>query len=375
MPLIKEFAQKYLEETAEITRQLDLEVIEKMAEILSEIKKKKGRLFFLGVGGGAGTGSHAANDFNKIAGISTVNLTDNFSLLTALVNDEGWESVFHRQAKMHRIGVSDGLFIYSVGGGGLKTSPNIGPAINYAKRMGARVLGVVGKDTGETAKKADACLVVPKLAEERITPHVEDFQLLIDHLLSNFLNTIKFEKAVFLDRDGVINRLILERGPRESPVHPDEFELLPGTLEGLTILKNEGYFLAVVSNQPNIAKGKTTLENHLAIEEKMDKLLGKEAAVDVYYYCPHHPDPEQVVIRELLLDCECRKPKPGLLAQAINEWSIDPSSSWMMGDSETDIEAGRLASIPEEQLIHIGNHVSGLKEAAELVLKKRVNTY
>lgn len=375
MSLIKDFAQKYLEETAEITRQLDLVALERMFEILSEVKKKKGRIFFLGVGGGAGTGSHAANDFNKIAGISTVNLTDNFSLLTALANDEGWESIFHRQVKMHRLGPNDCLFIYSVGGGGLKTSSNIGPAINYAKRMGARVLGVVGKDTGETAKKADAYLMIPKIAEERITPHVEDFQLLVDHLLSNFLNTVKFEKAVFLDRDGVINRLILERGPRESPVHPDEFELLPGALEALRLLKNEGYFLAVVSNQPNIAKGKTTLENHLAIEEKMDKLLGREAAIDAYYYCLHHPDSEQVVVGELLLDCECRKPKPGLLTQAINEWSLDPSSSWMVGDSETDIEAGRLASVPEEQLIHIGNHVQGLKEAAELVLKKRVNTY
>ena len=181
------FINTYLKETAEIANSLNQEVIKKMTEVLNRVRKNKGRIFFLGVGGGAGTGSHSANDFNKIAKISSICLSDNPALLTALVNDEGWESIFKRQLEMHHLRSDDCLFIFSVGGGTETTSKNLVEAINYAKEIGAKIVGVVGKDTGATAKEADACVIVPCLDDERRTPHTEDFQMIMNHLLVNLL--------------------------------------------------------------------------------------------------------------------------------------------------------------------------------------------
>lgn len=181
------FIDSYLKEIAEIANTLDQEGIEKMVKILSQVRENKGRVFFLGVGGGAGTGSHAANDFNKIARISSICLSDNPSLLTALTNDEGWDSVFKQQLEMHHLTANDCLFIFSVGGGSETISKNLVEAINYAKEIGAKIVGVVGKDTGATAKEADACVIVPCLDNKRRTAHTEDFQMIMDHLLVNLL--------------------------------------------------------------------------------------------------------------------------------------------------------------------------------------------
>ncbi len=185
--MINNFINNYLKETAEIANSLDQKAIEKMIEVLSQVRRNKARIFFLGVGGGAGTGSHSANDFNKIAKISSICLSDNPALLTALVNDEGWESIFKRQLEMHHLRPDDCLFIFSVGGGTETTSKNLVEAINYAKEIGAKIVGVVGKDTGATAKEADACVIIPCLDDKRRTPHTEDFQMIMDHLLVNLL--------------------------------------------------------------------------------------------------------------------------------------------------------------------------------------------
>lgn len=185
-----EFINTYLSETAEIAKNINQQAIEKMIDVLLEVKSQGGRVFFLGVGGGAATGSHATNDFNKIAGIPTVCLTDNIGLLTALANDEGWESVFRRQLEMQKLNSQDCLFIYSVGGGTETVSKNLVLAIEYAKAMGAKIIGVVGKETGATAREADACIVVPCPDDSRRTPHTEDFQLIMDHLLVNLLAKI-----------------------------------------------------------------------------------------------------------------------------------------------------------------------------------------
>jgi len=187
-----EFIKTYLSETAEIAKNINRESIEKVREVLSEVKSQGGRVFFLGVGGGAATGSHAANDFNKIAGIPTICLTDNPGLLTALVNDEGWDAIFKRQLEMQKLNSRDCLFIYSVGGGTETVSKNLVLAIEYAQKIGAKIVGVVGKDGGATAQKADACILVPCPDDSRRTPHTEDFQLIMDHLLVNLL--AKLEK-------------------------------------------------------------------------------------------------------------------------------------------------------------------------------------
>lgn len=185
-----EFIKTYLSETAIIAQQLDSQVIEKALHILLHVKRQAGRVFFLGVGGGASSGSHAANDFNKVAQISTFCLSDNIGLLTALANDEGWESIFKRQLQMHKLGANDCIFIYSVGGGNQSISNNLVSAIGYAKEVGAKIIGVVGSDTGATAKLADACIFVPLLHPDRKTPHAEDFQLVINHLLSNMVHHV-----------------------------------------------------------------------------------------------------------------------------------------------------------------------------------------
>jgi D-sedoheptulose 7-phosphate isomerase len=179
------YARNYLQESAEIIRRLDPTAIETVASLLAQVKAAGGRVFFLGVGGSAANCSHAVNDFRKIAGIECYAPTDNVAELTARTNDEGWESVFTGYLKVSRLAPRDALFILSVGGGDAERniSPNLVSAIKFARRVGARVAGVVGRDGGFTAREADACVIVPTVNAETITPHSEAFQALIWHLL------------------------------------------------------------------------------------------------------------------------------------------------------------------------------------------------
>jgi D-sedoheptulose 7-phosphate isomerase len=179
------YVEQYLQEASQIIRMLDTKAIERVASLLARIKTDGGRLFFLGVGGSAANCSHAVNDFRKIAGVECYAPTDNVAELTARTNDEGWESVFAEWLKVSRLSARDALFILSVGGGNVERniSPNLVAAIQLAKTVGAKVTGVVGRDGGFTARAADACVVVPTVNEETITPHSEAFQALIWHLL------------------------------------------------------------------------------------------------------------------------------------------------------------------------------------------------
>jgi D-sedoheptulose 7-phosphate isomerase len=179
------FIQGYLSEVVEIANKLDRDQIGKMVENLLKIRNEGGRLFILGVGGSSGNASHAVNDFRKIVNIESYAPTDNVSELTARVNDDGWETVFVNWLKGSRICSKDGVFVLSVGGGNLEenVSPNIVSAIKHAKEVGAVVMGVVGRDGGYTAKLADACVIVPTVNTETITPHSEAFQAVVWHLL------------------------------------------------------------------------------------------------------------------------------------------------------------------------------------------------
>ena len=179
------YAERYLQEASEIIRRLDRTAIERVGSLLAEIKADGGRLFFLGVGGSAANCSHAVNDFRKIAGIECYAPTDNVAELTARTNDEGWETVFAEWLKVSRLSARDALFIMSVGGGNVERniSPNLVCAIQLAKKVGAKVTGVVGRDGGFTARAADACVIVPTVNEKTITPHSEAFQALVWHLL------------------------------------------------------------------------------------------------------------------------------------------------------------------------------------------------
>lgn len=196
------YAQKHLDEATAIIQKLDVDAIEKMAELLVAIKATGGRIFFLGVGGSAGNCSHAVNDFRKIVGIECYAPTDNVSELTARTNDDGWASIFVEWLKVSKLVAKDALFIMSVGGGNLEKniSPNLVEAINYAKVVGAKVTGIVGRDGGYTAQVADACVIVPTVNTETITPHSEAFQAVIWHLLVSHpllkANQTKWESAI-----------------------------------------------------------------------------------------------------------------------------------------------------------------------------------
>ena len=172
------YSSQHLAETAQIVQKLDPETLEKMASLLADIRNRGGRLFFLGVGGSAANASHAVNDFRKIAGLECYAPTDNVSELTARTNDEGWASVFVEWLKGSRLQPKDALMIFSVGGGNLEknVSPNLVSALQYAKEVGATVLGIVGRDGGYTAKVADACCIVPTVNSQNVTPHSEAFQ-------------------------------------------------------------------------------------------------------------------------------------------------------------------------------------------------------
>lgn len=179
------YARKHLNEAIEIIEKMDLASIEKMADLLALVKTDGGRIFFLGVGGSAGNCSHAVNDFRKIVGIESYAPTDNVSELTARTNDEGWASIFVEWLKVSKATSKDMLFIFSVGGGNLENyiSPNLVEALKYAKSVGSRVIGVVGRDGGYTAQVADACVIIPTVNADNITPHSEAFQAVIWHLL------------------------------------------------------------------------------------------------------------------------------------------------------------------------------------------------
>jgi len=195
------YAQQHLKEAAEIVQKMDVAAIETMADLLAGIKQKGGRLFFIGVGGSAGNCSHAVNDFRKIVGIESHAPTDNVSELTARTNDEGWASVFVEWLKVSRLTAKDGVVVFSVGGGNLEKniSPNLVTALQYAKSVGAKIAGIVGRDGGYTAKVADACVIIPTVNPETVTPHSEAFQAVVWHLLVSHpklkVNQTKWESA------------------------------------------------------------------------------------------------------------------------------------------------------------------------------------
>ena len=196
------YSKQHLDEAIEIINKIDVNAIENVAKLLAEVKKEQGRIFFLGVGGSAGNCSHAVNDFRKIVEIESYAPTDNVSELTARTNDEGWPTIFEPWLKLSKLNPKDAIFIFSVGGGNLEEniSPNLVNALKYAQTVGAKITGVVGRDGGYTAQVADACVIIPTVNTETITPHSEAFQAVVWHLLVSHPklkeNQTKWESAV-----------------------------------------------------------------------------------------------------------------------------------------------------------------------------------
>ena len=179
------FTKSYLDETITILKTIDQQKIDQAVNMIFEIKKKSGRIFFLGVGGSAGNASHAVNDFRKILNIECYAPTDNVSELTANTNDNGWDSVFINFLKVSKLQEKDLIIIFSVGGGSLKhkVSTNLICAIDYAKEIGTKIIGIVGKKDGYTNEKADISILIPEVNKKHITPHTEEAQPIVWHLI------------------------------------------------------------------------------------------------------------------------------------------------------------------------------------------------
>tara|TARA_B110000438_G_C15647096_1_gene577941 strand:- start:357 stop:959 length:603 start_codon:yes stop_codon:yes gene_type:complete len=195
------YTNKHLQETSEIIKKIDTDKVENIVEVIADVKEKKGRVFFLGVGGSAGNCSHAVNDFRKILGIESYTPTDNVSELTARINDEGWNSVFVEWLKISDLKSKDLIFIFSVGGGNIEKniSANLVEALKYAKSLNTNIVGVVGRDGGYTAQVSNSCVIIPTVNESSITPHTEAFQAVIWHLIVSHprlkLNETKWESV------------------------------------------------------------------------------------------------------------------------------------------------------------------------------------
>ena len=180
------YVEEFINESKAILDLLNLKDIDKMAEVLTAVKKSSGRIFFVGSGGGAGHSSHAACDFRKLAGVESYSVTDNVSELTARINDESWPEAYSNWLKVSKIGSNDCLFVFSVGGGDseLKISENLVNAMSLAAKVGAKIVGIAGRDGGHLAKTADACLIIPTINHSNVTTQTEGFQALIWHLLA-----------------------------------------------------------------------------------------------------------------------------------------------------------------------------------------------
>src|SRR5687767_14271036 len=182
---LTKYVHTFLDETAQIAKTIDQQQILAAIKQLHALREREGRLFFLGVGGSAANASHAVNDFRKIAQIEAYAPTDNVSELTARVNDEGWETVFVNWLRGSRLTAKDMILVLSVGGGDLErnVSPNLVRAVQYARQVGATIGGIVGRNGGYTAQVADACVIVPTVNPQNVTPHAEAFQGVVWHLL------------------------------------------------------------------------------------------------------------------------------------------------------------------------------------------------
>lgn len=196
-----DYTAAYLSEVASLAARLDTATIDRMIDLLLDVRAQAGRVFFLGVGGGAGHAGHAVNDFRKIAGIECYAPTDNVSELTARINDDGWESCYANWLRGSHLSARDAVFLFSVGGGNAEhhVSMNLVASLGLARQVGARILGIVGRDGGTTAQIADACLIVPTLSAATVTPHTEEFQAVVWHLIVSHprlrANEMKWESA------------------------------------------------------------------------------------------------------------------------------------------------------------------------------------
>jgi len=366
------FSAMFLGEVRKVAEGIDSERVEKAVDLLAKVREDGGRLFVLGVGGSAANASHAVNDFRKITGIEAYAPTDNVAELTARTNDEGWPTVFAEWLRGSRLNRKDALLVLSVGGGDLEknVSANLVEAMQLARKREAKIIAIVGRDGGYAAKAADAPILIPVVHPERITPHTEAFQAVVWHLMVSHPRLKQAEtkwesvsgRAVFLDRDGTLNRLVGGRPPWSL----GELDIYGDADAALMALKGKGFKLIVVTNQPDIGRGK--LEQKVA--DSINIGLARKLPVDDIRVCPHSDEH----------GCGCRKPRPGMIQQAAADHGIDLKRSYVVGDSWKDINAGLAAGCKTVWLVHAGEKgltldrmpdttVASLAEAAAWILE------
>lgn len=190
---MNDYVNNYLNEVKTICDTVSTDSIASFASHVQQIRQNKGRLFFLGVGGSAGNASHAVNDFRKILGIESYSVSDNVSELTARINDDGWDTSYSNWLKVSNLCEKDAIIVFSVGGGSATTSQNLVRSIDLAKEVGATVLSVVSRNGGYCKEKSDACVLIPVVHSDRITPHAEEWQGVVWHLIVNLLAGNQYE--------------------------------------------------------------------------------------------------------------------------------------------------------------------------------------
>jgi D-sedoheptulose 7-phosphate isomerase len=370
-----DYIQTYLDETKQIADSIDRNAIHQTIEILKDVRDKNGRLFILGIGGSAANASHAVNDFRKICRIETYTPVDNVAELTAWTNDNHFDVIFKHWLEGSQLREEDAVMVLSVGGGSESASLNIVRALEYAKLVGARTLGIVSRDGGMTKKIADSAILVPVVHDDRITPHAEGWQGVVWHLIVNALdahhNTAPYgwhptkHRAVFIDRDGVVNEPIPRpRSKYKDPTAPWRFKELSvydHVEKALALLKKKGFLTILVTNQPDVRHGNMKEGEFIKIKREIEKL-----PFDDIYICEHASSD----------GCVCRKPRPGMLLNAHSKWGIDLKNSFMIGDNETDIMAGHdagcngiLIDTHYNQEVAHDVRAKNLLEAAKMIIK------
>jgi len=332
----KEFSKDYFSKLKEAIDKIESEKIQKIVEVLFNAYKNNKQIFIMGNGGSASTASHFACDLSKGTlhrvyddeekRFKVISLTDNVAIMTALGNDLSYEDIFSHQLLCL---VNKGDIVIGFSGSG--NSANIIKALKYAKNCGAVTIGFLGFETGGRAKElVDYEITV----QDKHYGRIEDIHLIIEHLIISSLAELKKQeesKAVFLDRDGVINK---DPKTGDYVKNWQEFEFLPGAVEAIKLLKDKGYKIFIVSNQAGIGRGLMAEQDLKEIHNNMIREIENQGAgIDGIYYCPH----------EMSENCNCRKPKPGLLLKAAQDNNINLQNALFIGNSSKDFEAGKAA--------------------------------
>jgi len=322
---MKALVSRELEESASVTGKVDAEQVIRIAEALTKAFREKRKVMLFGNGGSAADAQHIAAEFSgkylfDRAPLNAVALT-NLSSITAIGNDYSYENVFERQVEAS-IRPGDAVVGISTSG----SSKNVLRAIRKAKELGAVTIGFSGSK-GALKEEVDIALVVPSTS----TPRIQEAYMAAAHVICGLVERSLFgRKAVFVDRDDTIAKDV-PYCPR-----PEELVLLPGVGNGIKRLNDAGFLVIIITNQSGVARGYFTEQMLHEIHKKMLADLAKDGArVDAIYYCPHMPD----------AGCRCRKPDVGMVLRALEQFPIDLAASYVVGDSEHDVELGRRAGI------------------------------